>query len=562
MKKTFIWIMVSVLCCMLAFWVETRVNQPVVCTDEATGEIYLSAENEKIKPVSVNGKEYLFCPSYLSMGFDSMGMEVMKSHGVNTIFLDTQSGNMDYILDNKENKEAGTIRVYDVKGTLVYDEEFEYIKGRGNATWEADKKPYSLKLKEEVSILGLSSSKKYKLIANAYDKTLFANRMAFDMAKQLNMETRVDGIYADLYLNGQYAGNYLLVNAITGELLNGRYQDLDKANENLNNVEEAIPVEEKDYKGFMLNNPSDITGTYIIEKDMYGRFEEEKSAFITSDFNTFVIKEPEYASCEQVLYVKGLFQKIEDMLKTHDTAVFDSLDLESAAKYYLIDTAMGNGDQGIASMYFYKRPGDDKLYSGPVWDYDRAFGIQDGLVYGAGREISEYRKMIMCSWIGYLEEYDEFIICCKEIYEAELRPYLIELVEGRIDEYESAVSASAAMNNTLWESSEEYYNSPETVIRYVKYYFIRRIQLLDKKYDVIGNVPEFKSMEEYHTLFFDTGNEVVEIKVKDGECINSVPDFDNEKYAGYVDVDSDVPFNIEMPVLEDMSLKVSEVLNF
>ena len=33
-----------------------------------------------------------------------------------------------------------------------------------------------------------------------------------------------------------------------------------------------------------------------------------------------------------------------------------------------------NYDFGVTSMYFYKDMGDQKLYAGPVWDYDGCMG--------------------------------------------------------------------------------------------------------------------------------------------------------------------------------------------
>ena len=46
------------------------------------------------------------------------------------------------------------------------------IKGRGNSTWEQPKQPYSIKLSEKESVLGMPKSKRWVLIANYSDKTL------------------------------------------------------------------------------------------------------------------------------------------------------------------------------------------------------------------------------------------------------------------------------------------------------------------------------------------------------------------------------------------------------
>ena len=49
------------------------------------------------------------------------------------------------------------------------------MKGRGNSTWEQPKQPYSIKLAEKESVLGMPKSKRWVLIANYSDKTLLRN---------------------------------------------------------------------------------------------------------------------------------------------------------------------------------------------------------------------------------------------------------------------------------------------------------------------------------------------------------------------------------------------------
>lgn len=53
------------------------------------------------------------------------------------------------------------------------------------------------------------------------------------------------------------------------------------------------------------------------------------------------------------------------------------VDLESLAQCFLLLELTQNGDAFQSSTYFYKPAGEDKLYAGPLWDFDSAYGSYD-----------------------------------------------------------------------------------------------------------------------------------------------------------------------------------------
>ena len=65
------------------------------------------------------------------------------------------------------------------------DYEFEFsdikgkIKGRGNSTWSAPKKPYKLKFDKKVDLFGDGAAKTWTILANYYDKSQIRNYLAF-----------------------------------------------------------------------------------------------------------------------------------------------------------------------------------------------------------------------------------------------------------------------------------------------------------------------------------------------------------------------------------------------
>lgn len=49
------------------------------------------------------------------------------------------------------------------------------------------------------------------------------------------------------------------------------------------------------------------------------------------------------------------------------------MDLDSFYKYFLMQEFCGDIDFVLSSFHCTKRRNDDKLYFGPVWDYDLSF---------------------------------------------------------------------------------------------------------------------------------------------------------------------------------------------
>lgn len=66
----------------------------------------------------------------------------------------------------------------------------DYIRGRGNTSWEPDniKKPYKFKLSKKTNLLGMGKNKHWALIANDYDPTLLRNRIMSYIGIELGLD--------------------------------------------------------------------------------------------------------------------------------------------------------------------------------------------------------------------------------------------------------------------------------------------------------------------------------------------------------------------------------------
>ena len=47
------------------------------------------------------------------------------------------------------------------------------LRGRGNASWQAEKKSYRIKFAEKMNLLGMGKKRKWALIANSFDEFLY-----------------------------------------------------------------------------------------------------------------------------------------------------------------------------------------------------------------------------------------------------------------------------------------------------------------------------------------------------------------------------------------------------
>lgn len=536
------------------------VNSDILILDDTLEPIWIDG-------IRLNDKwQFNYDQSYLCQASDrgeilQFTLTIMKSDSVNTIFIETESGNMLNVWADKENKEPGMAFFYDEKGNKVYDGNLVYIKGRGNSTWAQDKKPYVIKLEESIFPFGMNDSKKWILLANSSEPSKITYKMALDMAKEIGLDSTSEARWTDIYLNGNYSGNYLICEPIEISQVDKNGQDIEKATERLNGLPDfAEHVETEHFKGFSVAvNPEDISGTYIIEKDTEWYYWQETSGFITEEGNYFSLKYPENASCEQVQYIMDIIQNVENLVTSADSLLFRYLDKDSLAKRYLLDGITGNGDMGVTSMYFYKKQYDDILYSGPVWDYDRALGFFDWVVYDPDREMSYYRKDEMITWLEYLENNEEFISYCREIYVNQIRPYIVDLIENGIDLYADIIESSYQMDSIVWADEKTYYDSFDANIRYIKFYLCERLNLFDEKFQVEEERMFFEGNGTSHLVTVIYGDTETKYYVNDGECFLQPWEVDYTVYLGWFDSDSWIRYNEKLPILEDMIIEALEI---
>ena len=319
-------------------------------------------------------------------------LEVMQSANVATLFFDTNSGSLQYLHTDKANEEGGKVTILRANGKTEFAGDMEAIHCRGNASWtDTDKKSYQLKLLSETSLFGMGAAKKWLLIANAFDNTLIRNVTALSMAQELGLAYTPQSEYVDVYANGNYVGNYLLMEKIEIGENRIRINNLEKETEKMNKYIEDLSTCDTfmepqgrlySTKGYQIpREPVDLSGGYLLEIEMSDRYGLEASGFMTSRMQPVVFSSPKYASHAQVSYIANRYQDFEDAIYSEDgyspytgTYFGDYIDMDSFARKYLLEEMVKNLDAAFTSQFIYK-PNDKestKFFAGPAWDYDKA----------------------------------------------------------------------------------------------------------------------------------------------------------------------------------------------
>lgn len=336
-------------------------------------------KNGEKTSVFAEGGDYV-----LTCGETEYKLKVLKSENVGTIYVTTESGNMAAVHANKEHKEPGEITILDKDGNVQYDNTLDYIKGRGNSTWLAEKKPYNIKLDEKADLFGMGKHKSWCLLSNPGDGSQIRNDLCYDFARALGIETTTDSFHVNLYLNGEYAGLYLVTEKV----------DIGENRVDIYDLEgETEDVNEKDLDEYKLggaqnsrelgtikyaeipNNPDEITGGYLLETEKIYRYVNEVSGFISDIGQCIVVKTPEYASKAQVEYISSYYQDFEDALYSptgynmKGRHYSEYIDMDSFARIYVLLEFISNFDGCSSSFYMHKDVGG-KLTVGPGWDFD------------------------------------------------------------------------------------------------------------------------------------------------------------------------------------------------
>ena len=418
--------------------------------------------------------------------------------------------------------------------------ELDYIRGRGNSTWQASKKPYKVKLNKKADLFGMGANKHWILLANYYDYTLLRNRFTFEIAKELGLNYTPESVCVNLVINGEYYGSYQLCEQIR----------VGKSRVDIDDLEELEEGEDP-------ADPEIVTGGYLINMGGSWLTSDGSEERITTTPYDFVIESPEYDADysekgkeAQLKYINNYFAIInklisdlepieseeeefeptafttkdalddaeevdEEELDIPDGATWrDYMDEQSLIDYYLIQEFSLNGDAYYGGSTYLYKPRNGKLFWGPVWDFDF---VAWNATETEADNFDGYGLTNRAPWVSKLLSSDEQFAKNVENRWKVLKPILEEMISegGKLDQFAEETYMSALANyqvkrsilmgddedSAYAESGERVNFDPEgnvytlnyfNEINRLKDFVAKRIVFCDETIDdVLGNAGSF-----------------------------------------------------------------------
>lgn len=278
------------------------------------------------------------------------------------------------------------------------------IRGRGHSSWKGAKKPYKIRLDDKAAMMGMPRNRHWALL-QATENTV----AGLYLGKLMDMVWTPDFRPVEVVLNGEYAGFYFLTETIR----------IDKDRVNIFEQEEGE------------TDPQRITGGWLVEVDNY--YDECQITIPECSRWSLTLRyhSPEVLSNEQRQWLIDEFKAINAAVYAadkHSTAWEDYLDVESMARFFIIQEIMDNPDGFHGSFYLHKDLGNGaKWVAGPLWDL---------VCYNREKTDYTFRMKVHYGftphWIGELIQYDSFCQAVASIWKS-VYPQRLSAIYDYID---------------------------------------------------------------------------------------------------------------------------------
>ena len=317
------------------------------------------------------------------------------------------------------------------------------IKARGNYTRSGfAKKPFKIKLGAKASPLGLTKSKHFALLNHPDDDMGYLrNFVGFWLGRAMYEEDprmwSPREVPVELVINGDYRGIYFLTESIRVDKDRINIQELDD-----NATDQAL-----------------ISGGYLVELDNYA---DENTIQVYGDENTgdrvWVTPDtPELYTPVMSRFVSNQFKTMTDLIKSHSDDTWKYLDIDAAARYYIIMEVLSHWEAYHGSTYLYRDRGDlNKWIFSPLWDLGHAFDSwgNNRFIYEQG--MGHYGN----TWIADMVKNDKFMEKVRKNWQWFWGNKVDDLFAA-IDSYAVLVAPAAAMDHKRWDGLlPQRYNDP------------------------------------------------------------------------------------------------------
>jgi len=236
------------------------------------------------------------------------------------------------------------------------------IRIRGNSSATFRKKSYRIECykslydtdEKNVPLLGMAAESDWVLHAPYLDRSQVRNHLMYSVSREI-MHWASDSRFVELYINGNYAGIYVLLESV-------------KASPNR--------VALADYSLQTGETP------YILQSDRWGSEQNPLNDFgMLAGYESYplTIKYPSVLKITENER-EWITNDISEIQRVLYSDYFDDpvrgyaayIDVESFVEYFLINEFSMSIDAGYWSTFYYKDL-SGKLHAGPVWDFDNTF---------------------------------------------------------------------------------------------------------------------------------------------------------------------------------------------
>lgn len=305
------------------------------------------------------------------------------------------------------------------------------IKARGNYTRKAfSKKPFKLKLGTKQSMLGLSKSKHFALLAHADDnKGYLRNFTGFNLGRRIGLPWTPWQQPVEVVINGDYRGLYFLTESIRVEKDRVNIAEL-----NDNETDNSL-----------------VSGGYIVELDNYDeenqiRMPEKGDGLPYKDELRITFDTPEEYSDIQKQFITDQFTMMNDLIGVNSNDLWKYLDMDDLARYYLVEEIIAHTEAFHGSTYMFRDRGENqKWHFSPLWDCGNAFN-------GPDNDFFYYHSPFGATWIPSIRMNAKFNDKVKETWLWFMQNKYSGLTED-IDSYTSRIAAAAAADHQRWKNA-------------------------------------------------------------------------------------------------------------
>lgn len=499
-------------------------NPPLTLTatdPQAAVSVTYTPENA-MEDFSSYPREDYYATVTLTRGEETMVIRVdlIPISGIATMYLvsdDPEAQGRQWVESSpdKSNSAKGSMILLNETGEEVYNGALTQIKGRGNSTWLADKKPYQIKLKDKTDLLETGNeenvSKTWVLLTNHSDASHLRNRTVYDLSVAMGMEPGIQCRPINLFYDGEFRGTYLLCEKVeinSGRVdiedLEGTIEDTNPEIEDFDSLPTDIGITANGATYVYcpdLKSPENITGGYLLELDTAVRAAAEKCYFMTKRNTYIVVKSPEYCSKEAMDYIATYYQEFEDALYNrgihpeNGKTLAEYADINSLAQCYIINELTKNPDGYRTSCYFYKDADSDILMAGPIWDYDLSFGQGWGQYVSFCAEPTGYFTLF-ANFSKELYHYGPFRQAVHDIYTLQVSQLVAEEMLPSYRENVIAITNSALANNLVWNRTAASFTDACTA---VENYIITRNAWLTQAFSIWNGESE-EDMNLFHDV--------------------------------------------------------------